>query len=364
MAGDDQGAEKTEEGSEKKTREAIERGNVPFSREASVFLSLGAMLIIAALMLANTVRTLAEALSQLFANPARAPFATTADTLVIFRFAGAAAASFLLPILVVLALAGLVAGLAQGLPRLAFERIKPKWSKVSPAAGLKRLGGRDGQVEFLKNLAKFAIVCTVVAIVLRGEGEAMLQTLYLDPAALGPMILAVIGRLLAGCLVAYAVLSAGDLVWARLRWRHQLRMTKQDVKDEMKQAEGDPLLKAKRRSLALDRSRRRMMAAVPKATLVIANPTHYAIALRYVREEGGAPIVLAKGQDLIALKIREIAEMNAIPVIEDKALARSMYDLVEVSQLIPAEFYKAVAELIHFLQARGTARPATRAPHA
>ena len=99
-------------------------------------------------------------------------------------------------------------------------------------------------------------------------------------------------------------------------------MTRQEVKDELKQAEGDPYLKAKRRSLALDRSRRRMMAAVPKATLVIANPTHYAIALRYVREEGGAPVVLAKGQDLIALKIREIAENAGIPVIEDKALAR------------------------------------------
>ena len=107
-----------------------------------------------------------------------------------------------------------------------------------------------------------------------------------------------------------------------------------------------------------------MMAAVPKATLVIANPTHYAIALRYVREEGGAPVVLAKGQDLIALKIREIAENAGIPVIEDKALARSMYDHVEVSQLIPAEFYKAVAELIHFLQARGPARrPVAKALH-
>ncbi len=364
MAGEDQGAEKTEEGSEKKTREAIESGNVPFSREASVFLSLGAMLVVAALMLANNVQSLAGALMQLFANPARAPFATTADTLAVFRFAGVAAATFLLPILVVLALAGLVAGFAQGLPRFAFERIRPKWSKISPAAGLKRLGGRDGQIEFLKNLVKFAIVSAVVALVLRGEGETVLQTLYLDPAALGPLILAIVGRLLAGCLAAYAVLSGADLVWARLRWRDGLRMTKQDVKDEMKQAEGDPLMKAKRRSLALDRSRRRMMAAVPRATLVIANPTHYAIALRYVREEGGAPLVLAKGQDLIALKIREVAEMNAIPVVEDKALARSMYDAVEVSQLIPAEFYKAVAELIHFLQSRNGTRAAPKASDA
>ena len=357
MADQETSGEKTEEGSEKKTRDAIESGNIPFSREASIFLSLGAMLVIASLMLANNVRMLAGSLAQLFANPTPDPLATNADALSVFRFAAGASVGFLMPILVMLALAGLVAGFAQGMPSFSFKRIAPRWSKISPASGLKRLLGRDGQVEFLKNLFKFVIVCGVVAIVLGGEGDAILQTLYVEPATIGTLALAIIARLLAGALVAYALLAAVDLVWARVRWRHDLRMTKQEVKDEMKQAEGDPLLKAKRRSLALDRSRRRMMAAVPKATMVIANPTHYAIALRYVREEGGAPMVVAKGQDLVALKIREIAESHKIPVIEDKALARSMYDHVEVSRMIPAEFYKAVAELIHFLQARG-ARPA------
>lgn len=363
MAEQDQTAEKTEEGSEKKTRDAVESGNIPFSREASVFLSLAAMLVMASLMLADNVRTLAEALGQLFASPTRDPFATPADALSLFRFAADACVAFLLPVLVILALSGLVAGFAQGMPRFSPDRIMPRWSKISPAAGLKRLLGRDGQIEFLKSLLKFAIVCGVVAIVARGEGDAVLRALYVEPANLGGLMLAIIGRLLAGCLVAFALLAAADLAWSRMRWRRGLRMTKQELKDEMKQAEGDPLFKAKRRSLALDRSRRRMMAAVPKATLVIANPTHYAIALRYVREEGGAPRVLAKGRDLIALKIREVAETHGIPVIEDKALARSMYDHVEVSQLIPAEFYKAVAELIHFLQARGARlkRPATKA---
>ena len=348
------GQEKTEDGSEKKVREAIEGGNIPFSREASVFLSLGAMLVIASMMLATNVRTLIAPLEHLFASPTRDPFSTPADALDVFHYVGEAAFAFLLPILVILMLSGLVAGFAQGLPRVAANRIQPKWSKVSPAAGLKRLLGRDGQIEFLKNLGKLAIVCVVIAIVLRGEGEAVLQTLYVDPSSIGNLMLAIVARLLGGSLVAFSILAALDLVWSRFRWKQDLRMTKQEIKDEMKQSEGDPIVKAKRRSLALDRSRRRMMADVPKATLVIANPTHYAIALRYVREEGGAPKVVAKGQDLVALKIREIAEGIGIPVIEDKALARSMYDHVEVSQLIPAEFYKAVAELIHFLQSRGT----------
>ena len=360
MADDDQGSEKTEEGSEKKTRDAMEKGNVPHSREASVFMSLSAMLIIASLILANNIRPLVEAMTRIFANPSMTLFATDADTLSVFRFAAAAATTFLLPVLLILIAAGLIAAFTQGMPAIALERIKPKWSKLSPMAGIKRLVATDGQIDFLKNLAKLTIVFVVVMIVLRGQGEAILQTLYFDPSTLSPLILSMIARLLAGALVAYSVLTMGDVVWSRIRWRRSLRMTKQEVKDEHKSAEGDPLMKAKRRSLVLDRSRRRMMAAVPKATLVIANPTHYAIALRYVREEGGAPIVIAKGQDLIALKIREIAENNNIPVIEDKALARSMYDHVEVSQLIPAEFFKAVAELIHFLQARNPRAQRTR----
>jgi flagellar biosynthetic protein FlhB len=139
-----------------------------------------------------------------------------------------------------------------------------------------------------------------------------------------------------------------------------MRMSRHEIKDELKQMEGDPVVKARLRSLALDRSRKRMIDAVPRATLVIANPTHYAIALRYVREEGGAPMVLAKGQDLIALKIRQIAEANDIPIVEDKALARSMYDNVEVDKMIPVEFYRAVAEVIHLLNTRRAGRAAAR----
>jgi flagellar biosynthesis protein FlhB len=126
-------------------------------------------------------------------------------------------------------------------------------------------------------------------------------------------------------------------------------MTKQEVKDENKQSEGDPIVKARLRSLQRDRARKRMMTAVPRATLVIANPTHYAIALKYVRDEDSAPLVLAKGQDLVALKIREIAEANNIPVFEDVALARSMYKQVSVDSVIPAQFYQAVAELVRIV---------------
>ena len=167
-------------------------------------------------------------------------------------------------------------------------------------------------------------------------------------------------KLLAAVSVATIVIVAADLVWSRVSWRRELRMTRQELKDEFRQSEGDPLVKARLRSLARDRARRRMIAAVPRATLVVVNPTHYRGGAALLREEGGAPVVVAKGQDLIALKIREMAEEHDVPIVEDKPLARSLYDAVEVDQMIPPEFYKAVAEIIHFLQTTGSAKVAAR----
>jgi flagellar biosynthetic protein FlhB len=163
------------------------------------------------------------------------------------------------------------------------------------------------------------------------------------------MLLKLAVRLVSAISIATIVLVAADLVWARIQWRRDMRMSRQEVKDEFKQSEGDPAVKARLRSIARDRSRRRMLAAVPRASFVVVNPTHYAVALRYVRGTDAAPFVLAKGADLIALKIRETAEAHGIPVIENKALARSLYDGSQIDQFIPAEFYRTVAEIIHYL---------------
>src|SRR5690606_38225934 len=145
---------------------------------------------------------------------------------------------------------------------------------------------------------------------------AVVNSMFSDPMMIPSLVLSMAVRLVSAVCVATIVLVAADLVWSRVRWRTDLRMTKQELKDECKQSEGDPLIKARLRSLARDRARRRMMTAVPRASLIIANPTHYAIALRYDRQEGGAPLVVAKGVDLIALKIREVAAKHDIPVVE------------------------------------------------
>ena len=238
----------------------------------------------------------------------------------------------------------------QNPPRIVFERIKPDLSRLSLADGWHRMYSIRGATEFLKSLVKFIAIAIIVMSMLQADRLQFVNALFVDPNALPDLINQMAMRFVSGITVATLLLVAIDLIWSRRNWRKELRMSRQEVKDEVKQAEGDPMLKARMRSLALDRRRRNMIAAVSRATIVVANPTHYAVAIRYVREEGGAPLVLAKGKDFLALRIRAAAEENNIPVIEDKALARSMYENVEIDRMIPPEFYRAVAELIHMLQ--------------
>jgi flagellar biosynthetic protein FlhB len=179
------------------------------------------------------------------------------------------------------------------------------------------------------------------------------------PGLLPSATLALALDVVAPLVLIAALAGGGDFALSRFKWLADLRMTKHEVKEELRQAEGDPHVRQRVRSIRMQRARRRMIAAVPRATMVVANPTHYAIALRYVRGETAAPLVVAKGVDAMALTIRKIAEEAGVPVIEDKALARSMYDQVSVDQMIPAAFYAAVAELVHALSkaAAERARP-------
>jgi flagellar biosynthetic protein FlhB len=259
---------------------------------------------------------------------------------------------FLLPILVILLVAGVAASIFQNAPRIVFDRIQPQWSRISPAREWKRIFSIQGFIEFGKSIFKFVAIGAMSYMVLRADRHEIVNVMFVDPIGLPEFLLTLSVRLVSAVSVATIALVAGDLVWTRLRWQRDLRMSRQEVKDEFKQLEGDPLVKAKLRSLAQDRLRKQMMAAVPRATMILANPTHYAIALRYDQSENDAPMVLAKGKDLIALRIREIAEKHRIEIVVDKALTRAMYDNVEIDQAIPAEFYRAVANLLVYVMTR------------
>lgn len=343
---------KTEEPTEKKIRDSVEKGRIPISREASIFSSMIALLIVQSFLTVDGVRHLTSALARMIDDPSGFRLRNGADAVEFMAIVGLASAQLLLPIVVVFAIAGLAASFLQNAPRIVFERIKPEYSRLSIAQGWGRIFGGQGRVEFAKAVFKFVAISVVVAIVLRAEEAAAVNAMFGDPAAIPELILTTAMRLVSTISIATIVLVALDLVWARFHWRRDLRMTRQELKDEFRQAEGDPLVKSRLRSLARDRARKTMLAAVPRATLVIANPTHYAIALKYRHGEDPAPTVLAKGQDLIALKIRDLAEKNNVPVVEDKLLARSMYDAVQIDRVIPQEFFRPVAEIIYFLHSR------------
>ena len=350
---------KTEEATEKKIRDAVEKGNVPFSREAATLASLLGMAVIASFFLASNVSELNFSLARLIDNAGGWPLENSGDAARLFDAVGLDVVRLLLPVVAILTVVGIMSSFLQNSPRLVFDRIEPKLSRLSITSGWSRIFGAKGHVEFLKAVVKLFAVCVLGALLLRTAQHDLLNAMFMEPSALPSLILTMSTRLVMAIAVATIVLVAADLVWSRLFWSRDLRMTRQEVKDEMKQVDGDPLVKARMRSLARDRARKRMIAAVPRATFVVTNPTHYAIALRYVKEEGGAPMVIAKGQDLIALKIREMATQHSIPIIEDKLLARSLYKVVEVDKMIPPEFYKAIAEIVFFLFQRRNGAPAS-----
>ena len=292
-----------------------------------------------------------ESLRDLFEQADGWRLTTGGDAVALFQALFFEAGAVLLPAFAVLMGFGIAASVMQNMPSPVLDRVQPKLERISIAKGFGRIYGVKGMVEFAKSMTKIVIVSMIVAFVMQGEFFRSLDFMFMDPTLIAPDMTRLASKVIIVVLLCTATLAIADLLWTRYSWHADLRMSKQDIKDELKQSDGDPILKARQRSLARDRARRRMIAEVPRATLVIANPTHYAVALRYVREEGGAPVVIAKGQDLIALKIREIAEAHGIPVFEDPPLARSMFAQVSVDNFIPAVFYKAVAELVHRIYA-------------
>ena len=351
---------KTEEATEKKLSDAIERGVVPVSREVSVLASLACMLIVMVFVMRASVVNLVSTLVHFIDDPSGWRLDVGGDAIALADIILLNVAAFLAPIVGLLILFGLAASMAQNAPRPVLDRIQPDPSRISVRAGLRRVFGLRGLTEFLKSVLKVSAVGAIAVMVLNGQRIAIVNAAFEDVGDLPDRILNLAIRLIAAIVVATLVVASADIVWARIHWRRGQRMSRHEVKEEIKQTEGDRLLKARLRSIRLDRSRKRMLTAVPRATMVVVNPTHYAVALRYVRSEGGAPIVVAKGLDLIALKIREIAEERHIPLIEDKPLARSLYDAVKVDAAIPPEFYRAIAELVHLIQEKKSGWPIIR----
>lgn len=347
---------RTEEPTEKKISDTLKKGSLPISREVATIALFLCFLLLANFVLRHITGRLIYSLGLMLSGATEFRFDNGSDAGLYLTTICVEAAYFLLPILAGFLCAGIAASCVQGAPSLIFERIAPKLSRISISEGARRIVGTHAVIEFAKIAVKIGVAAGAVAYALRTDRGVFIDVMRTEPRFIGEFSLKIIVDIVGALCVPLAVYAIVDVLWIRLKWRQDIRMSRQEIKEEMKQAEGDPIVKAKLRSLSLSRSRKRMIAAVPRATFVIANPTHYAIALRYIRSEGGAPLVVAKGKDLIALRIREIAERHGIPVLEERALVRSMFDQVEVDRMIPTEFYRPVAELIHVLNAPGARR--------
>lgn len=351
---------KTEEATEKKIQDTVEKGKLPHSREAPILASFVAILVFTVFFAKEEIMDLGMFLSMFLEKPEAWPLATEHDVVALYRIVLIEVTRMLSAMMILLIVAGVVASVLQNSPRFVLERIRPQMSRISLSSGWSRLFGVQGFAEFIKSLGKLGFVIAVLAFAVGEAQHRLLSGMITNPVAFGLVIRDVAINVLVSITIVMTLIAGADFVWSRFQWRRDLKMSRQEVKDELKQSDGDPIVKSRMRSLARDRARNRMMGAVPKATLVIANPTHFAIALKYVRDEDAAPMVLAKGQDLVALKIREIAEANGIPVFEDVALARSMYKQVSVDSMIPAQFYQAVAELVRIVYGNKTKAPPRR----
>ncbi|HZT86656.1 MAG TPA: flagellar biosynthesis protein FlhB [Stellaceae bacterium] len=360
MAEEQDREQRTEEPSARKLQQARERGQVAQSREVGNLLTLAGTGIVLVFLAPSLVRQLGEVLTRFIASPHL--YAADVNLGSLLRGTLVQVGLLLALPLAVMTAAGLAGPLLQNGLVVAIQRLQPKLSNLSPVAGVHRLFSVRNLVELGKNLVKLALVGGVLWVLLRPELDRMPLLPHLDLAQIAAEIARLTARMIGGVIGVMFFLAVLDFGYQRLSFLRSMRMTKEEVKEEYRQTEGDPRIKARFRQLRVERARRRMMAAVPKATVVVTNPTHYAIAFHYDMETMSAPVVVAKGLDFLAQKIREVAAENDVPVVENPPLARALYPVVEIDQEIPPEHYKAVAEIIGYVfRLQGKLRPAAAA---
>ncbi|MBH3435486.1 flagellar biosynthesis protein FlhB [Pseudomonas citronellolis] len=348
MAESESGQDKTEEPTEKRRREARKKGQLPRSRELNTLSVLmagaGALLVYGA--------HLAEVLMGVMRNSfemSRETAMRSESMLQLLGTAARGAAEGLWPILLVLLCAALIGPISLGGWLFSGEALAPKFSRMNPLEGIKRMFSAKSVLELFKALIKFVVVLAVAVLVLRSDKEALLALLHQPLQTAIVESVKVVGWSAFWMACSLLLIAAVDVPYQLWDNRQKLLMTKQEVRDEYKDSEGKPEVKAKVRRLQREMAQRRMMQAVPDADVVITNPTHFAVALKYDAAAGGAPRLLAKGNDFLALKIREVAQEHKVTLLESPALARAVYYSTELDQEIPAGLYLAVAQVLAYV---------------
>ncbi len=348
MADDDDDSQKTEDPTPKRLEEARKKGQIALSRELNTWLMLLTGTVIIGTMSGGFMTELTVYMRGFIEHAGDLPQVPGGFRETLGGSFWKVLGMMTLPLLALMFMAFVGPFLQVG-PIFATEVIKPDLSKISPVKGFKRLFSMRSIVEFVKGILKLSIIGFVGYLLLSPFFGKLEHLVGLPIEAMMHEMLALVLRLMVGVLVVLLVVAVADVVYQRTEHMKKMRMSKQELKDEYKQSEGDPQIKGKLRQLRAERARQRMMANVPGATVVITNPTHYAVALKYEPDTMEAPICVAKGADNIALKIREIAKENKVTIYENPPLARTLYSVIELDETVPPEHYKAVAEVISFV---------------
>ncbi len=356
--GEDQ-SQKTEEPTQKKLDDARKKGQVASSKEVNTWFILLAgtiMVALAPMAMDDLGSILSRFLSQSHALPIDGPAIRRLGATTMFDMAAVMA-----PVFGMTLIAAIASGFVQHGFLLTTDKLQPKLENISLLKGVKRMFSLKSIVEFIKGILKMAIVGAVAFALIEPQLERITSAIYMAPSDILYLLWTMALRMIAGVCAVVTLIAGVDFLYQRFEFHKSMRMSKQDIKDEMKQTEGDPIIKSRLRQLRIEKSRKRMMAAVPEADVVITNPTHYAVALKYTSGEMAAPVMVAKGLDNIALRIREVAEDSDVPIVENPPLARALHGGVEIDQAIPEAYYRAVAEVIGYVwRLKGKRRAAPR----
>jgi flagellar biosynthetic protein FlhB len=341
-------SQKTEEPTQKKLDDARKKGQVATSREVNNWFIILAGTIIVAMISPSMSSGIMAALRKYFESAHAIPVEKTYIANVLAGTAADIGYILIVPILL-LVVAAVASGTMQNGLIFAVDRIQPKMERISPMAGIKRLFSLKSVAEFLKGLAKISVVAAVATMLMLPSFSGLEQLVRMDTILSAQVLHSLVTKLLFGVLSVVTIIAAIDFLYQRFEHMKQMRMSRQEIKDEFKQSDGDPAVKQRLRQIRHDRARQRMAAAVPEASVVITNPTHFAVALKYEFDDMDAPTLVAKGQDFMAKQIRDIATEHDIPIVENPPLARALYAGVEIDQEIPHEHFKAVAEIIGYV---------------
>jgi flagellar biosynthetic protein FlhB len=344
-----QGQEKTEAPTEKKRRESREEGQVAFSRElpsAALLAGILLTLIATSPLILDAFR---EMTTQIFRDMSEADELSIGS---LYDLSGEIFSTLLpafAPFAAIIVLVGILASVLQVGVQITLKAIAPKFNKISPLTGLKRLFSTQSLADFLKSMAKLIIVGIVGYITYMDKITELNGLSVATPEAILEYNFTVVAEVSGKIVLALVAIAIFDYIYQRWHHEKQLMMTKQEVKEETKQTEGDPQLKARIRQIQREMSNARMMQEVPKADALIVNPTHFSVAILYDRDVMEAPEVTAKGTDHMALRMRTVARENSVPILERPELARDLYANVEIGETIPERFYKAIAEILAFV---------------